>query len=200
MKNAFFPLVFRQKYIRRWGLMRNINTETLSEHSYEVAVTAHALAVIGNTRFGRKYDAGRVVLLALFHDVQEVFTGDMPTPVKYYNTAIRDNYAAIERNATDQFISKLDASLASEYEPLLRLDDANDPDLCALVHAADKLCAYIKCIEEQKGGNTEFRSAEKSILAALDRIELPEVEWFRRNVLPAFECDLDELQKDDGAQ
>ena len=193
MDNAFFPLVFRQKYIRRWGLMRNVSPETLSEHSYEVAVTAHALAVIGNALFGRSYDTGRVTLLALFHDVQEVFTGDMPTPVKYHNSEIRANYAAIEKNATDQFLAKLDPALLPEYEPLLRMDSPADADLEPLVHAADKLCAYIKCVEEKKSGNTEFRSAEKSISRALDKIELPELDWFRRNVLPAFERDLDEL-------
>jgi len=194
MENAFFPLVFRQKYIRRWGLMRNLTTETLSEHSYEVAVTAHALAVIGNTYFGRDYDVGRVTLLALFHDVQEVFTGDLPTPVKYHNAEIRDNYAAIERGATDTFLSKLDPAIAAEYGGILRLDETNPPELCALVHAADKLCAYVKCVEERKGGNSEFRSAERSTLKALDKFDLPELAWFREHVLPAFGCDLDELQ------
>ena len=194
MENAFYPLVFRQKYIRRWGLMRNLTTETLSEHSYEVAVTAHALAVIGNALYGRGYDTGRVVLLALYHDVQEVFTGDLPTPVKYNDPGIRKSYAAIERKATDQFLSKLDGAPVPEYEALLKLDDGNEPELCRLVHAADKLCAYIKCVEERKGGNGEFRSAEKSTAAALDKYGLPELDWFREHVLPAFECDLDELQ------
>ena len=194
MENAFYPLVFRQKYIRRWGLMKNLTTETLSEHSYEVAVTAHALAVIGNTFFGRSYDAGRVVLMALYHDVQEVFTGDLPTPVKYNDPAIRQSYAAIENNATEQFLSKLDRALAGEYEGLLKMDQTQDAELCALVHAADKLCAHIKCIEERKGGNAEFRSAERSTAAALDKYDLPELSWFREHVLPAFECDLDELQ------
>ena len=174
--------------------MKNLTTETLSEHSYEVAVTAHALAVIGNKLFGRDYDVGRVVLLALYHDVQEVFTGDLPTPVKYNDPAIRKSYAAIENNATEQFLSKLDGALAEEYEDLLRPDENADQELCAIVHAADKLCAHIKCVEERKGGNAEFRSAERSTAAALDKYDLPELDWFRSHVLPAFECDLDELQ------
>ena len=193
MDNAFFPLVFRQKYIRRWGLMRNISTETLSEHSYEVAVTAHALAVIGNKYFGRDYDEGKVTLLALFHDVQEVFTGDLPTPVKYYNSEIRQSYAVIEENATQQFLSKLAPELKDEYAALLRPKDGGAEGV--LVHAADKICAYIKCVEERKGGNTEFRSAEKATKNALRKIALPEADWFIENVLPAFEHDLDELQK-----
>ena len=194
MENAFFPLVFRQKYIRRWGLMRNVSTETLSEHSYEVAVTAHALAVIGNRYFGRDYDEGKVALLALFHDVQEVFTGDLPTPVKYYTPEMRANYASIEESATRQFLSKLDGGLTDGYEKLLAPTE-EDAGLSAVVHAADKLCAYIKCVEERKSGNGEFRSAEKATKKALAKIDLPELGWFLEHVLPAFECDLDELQK-----
>ncbi len=195
MENAFFPLVFRQKYIRRWGLMRNITTETLAEHSYEVAVTAHALALIGNKLFGRSYNADRTATLALFHDAPEVFTGDLPTPVKYYNKDIRENYAAIERNAVNQLVSKLSGDISDEYSAILgAAEREGDAELHALVHAADKICAYIKCIEEEKGGNSEFRSARASIKASLDKIELPELSWFIEHVLPAFEHDLDELQ------
>ncbi len=195
MENAFFPLVFRQKYIRRWGLMRNITTETLAEHSYEVAVTAHALALIGNKLFGRSYNADRTATLALFHDAPEVFTGDLPTPVKYYNKDIRENYAAIERNAVNQLVSKLSDEIADEYSAILGTSEREeDAELAVLVHAADKVCAYIKCIEEEKGGNSEFRSARASIRAALDKIELPELTWFIEHVLPSFEHDLDELQ------
>ena len=194
MENAFYPLVFRQKYIRRWGLMRNVTTETLAEHSYEVAVTAHALASVGNALFGRNYDTGRAVMLALYHDAQEVFTGDMPTPVKYYSPESKKSYGIIEDNATAQFLSKIDPALLPEYGPLLRMDNEADGELLTLVHAADKICAYLKCVEERKSGNGEFRSAERSTLAALDRYDLPELDWFRKHVLPAFECDLDELQ------
>lgn len=195
MENAFFPLVFRQKYIRRWGLMRNITTETLAEHSYEVAVTAHALALIGNRLFGRDYDPDRTATLALFHDAPEVFTGDLPTPVKYYNSEIRASYAAIERNAVDQLTSKLSPELKDDYSSILGASKKEgDEPLLRLVHAADKVCAYIKCIEEEKGGNSEFRSARQSIKTALDRLDMPELAWFREHILPAFEFDLDELQ------
>ena len=175
MENAFFPLVFRQKYIRRWGLMRNVTTETLAEHSFEVAVTAHALALIGNKLFGRNYDADRTATLALFHDTPEVFTGDLPTPVKYYNKDIRE--------------------IANEYSVILGASvRESDGELLPLVHAADKICAYIKCVEEEKGGNSEFRSAKASTMASIEKIDLPELKWFIEHVLPSFEHDLDELQ------
>lgn len=195
MENAFFPLVFRQKYIRRWGLMRNITTETLAEHSFEVAVTAHALALIGNNLFGRNYDADRTATLALFHDAPEVFTGDLPTPVKYYNKDIRENYAAIERNAVAQLTSKIEPEIADEYSAILGSSvREGDRELLPLVHAADKVCAYIKCVEEEKGGNSEFRSAKASTMASIEKIDLPELRWFIEHVLPSFENDLDELQ------
>lgn len=195
MENAFFPLVFRQKYIRRWGLMRNITTETLAEHSFEVAVTAHALALIGNNLFGRNYDADRTATLALFHDAPEVFTGDLPTPVKYYNKDIRENYAAIERNAVAQLTSKIVPEIADEYSAILGSSvREGDRELLPLVHAADKVCAYIKCVEEEKGGNSEFRSAKASTMASIEKIDLPELRWFIEHVLPSFENDLDELQ------
>ena len=195
MENAFFPLVFRQKYIRRWGLMRNITTETLAEHSFEVAVTAHALALIGNNLFGRNYDADRTATLALFHDAPEVFTGDLPTPVKYYNKDIRENYAVIERNAVAQLTSKIAPEIASEYSAILGSSvREGDRELLPLVHAADKVCAYIKCVEEEKGGNSEFRSAKASTMASIEKIDLPELRWFIEHVLPSFENDLDELQ------
>lgn len=195
MENAFFPLVFRQKYIRRWGLMRNITTETLAEHSFEVAVTAHALALIGNNLFGRNYDADRTATLALFHDAPEVFTGDLPTPVKYYNKDIRENYAVIERNAVAQLTSKVAPEIASEYSAILGSSvREGDRELLPLVHAADKVCAYIKCVEEEKGGNSEFRSAKASTMASIEKIDLPELRWFIEHVLPSFENDLDELQ------
>ena len=195
MENAFFPLVFRQKYIRRWGLMRNVTTETLAEHSFEVAVTAHALALIGNKLFGRNYDADRTATLALFHDTPEVFTGDLPTPVKYYNKDIRENYAAIERNAICQLTSKIADEIANEYSVILGASvRESDGELLTLVHAADKICAYIKCVEEEKGGNSEFRSAKASTMASIEKIDLPELKWFIEHVLPSFEHDLDELQ------
>lgn len=192
MKNAFYPMIFRQKYIHRWGLMRNMSDETLSEHSYDVAVLTHALCSIGNTIFDRNYDTGKAVCYALFHDVQEVYTGDMPTPAKYHNEEMRNNYAKIEENATKQLLSKLPEELFPIYNDLLHPDDS---DYHAIVKAADKLSAYIKCIEELKCNNNEFKSAASSTLKALEALSLPELKYFMEHFLPAFEADLDELQK-----
>ena len=192
MKNAFYPMVFRQKYIRRWGLMRNMTEETLSEHSYDVAVLVHALCTIGNSVFDKSYDTGKAVCYALFHDVQEVYTGDMPTPAKYYNEEMRTNYAKIEENATKQLLSKLPEELVPAYDDLLHVDVS---EYKAIVKAADKLSAYIKCIEELKCNNNEFKSAAASTLASLKSNPLPELQYFMEHFLPAFEADLDELQK-----
>ena len=138
MKNAFYPMVFRQKYIRRWGLMRNMTEETLSEHSYDVAVLTHALCSIGNSVFDKSYDTGKAVSYALFHDVQEVYTGDMPTPAKYYNEEMRSNYAKIEENASKQLLTKLPDELLPVYDDLLHPDRS---EYGAIVKAADKLSA-----------------------------------------------------------
>ena len=190
MNNTFYALLFRQKYITRWGLMRNFSEENLREHSADTAVLAHALAEIGNAHFGKHYDTARVALTALYHDASEVITGDLPTPVKYYNDAIRDNYHAMEDNAVTALLSKLPPSLRHAYMPLLLSDD---PEVCLLVKAADKLSAYIKCIEEEKSGNTEFRQAKLSTAAAMKKLGSPELAWFCKNVLPTFSLTLDEL-------
>ncbi len=192
MKNAFYPMVFRQKYIRRWGLMRNMTEETLSEHSYDVAVLTHALCSIGNNIFGKSYDTGRAVCYALFHDVQEVYTGDMPTPAKYYNEEMRQNYAKIEENATKQLLSKLQDELFDDYNDLLHPENS---EYHAIVKAADKLSAYIKCIEELKCNNNEFKSAAETTFNSLKANPLPELQYFIEHFLSAFEADLDELQK-----
>ena len=184
-------MIFRQRYIRRWGLMRNTKEETLSEHCYEVAVLAHALCTIGNEYFNKDYDCDRAVSYALFHDAQEVYTGDMPTPAKYYNEDMRRNYAEIEENATKKLLSMLPEELIHCYDKLLYQDDA---EVAAIVKAADKLSAYIKCIEELKCNNNEFKSAAVSIRSSLDKNPLPELKYFMENFLPAFESDLDELQ------
>ena len=190
MKNAFYPMVFRQKYIRRWGLMRNMTEETLSEHSYDVAVLTHALCTIGNGIFGKSYDTGKAVCYALFHDVQEVYTGDMPTPAKYYNEEMRANYAKIEENATKQLLTKLPEQLVPAYDDLLHADGS---EYKVIVKAADKLSAYIKCIEERKAGNSDFLSAERQTREALEGYHLPEVDYFLLYFIPAFELTLDEL-------
>lgn len=189
-QSSFYALLFRQKYIKRWGLMRNVTEENLAEHSAETAILTHALASIGNTIYGRHYDVGKAVVLALFHDAAEVVTGDLPTPVKYYNMQMRRSYAEIEKNAVNLLLSKLPSELCAEYEPLF---SDGEPELLRLVKAADKLCAYIKCVEEEKSGNPEFRQARITVSKTLDSLDCEELKWFCEHLLPSFELTLDEI-------
>lgn len=191
-KNSFFAVFFRQKYINRWGLMRNVINENLSTHAAEVACIAHALAVIGNTYFGKHYDADRVTTLALYHDMPEVFTGDLPTPVKYANDALRRCYAELETKAVEQLSDRLPDELREQYRQLLDMSDC-DAELKRLVKAADKLCALIKCIEEEKSSNNEFSSARIATERALEDMRFEELDYFMDNFLPAFSGTLDEL-------
>lgn len=193
MKNSFFAYLSRIKYINRWALMRNTTYETLSQHSYEVATLAHALAVIGNRRFGKSYDASRAALLGLYHDAAESITGDMPTPVKYFSTELRSAFAEVEKSAGARLLSMLPEDMQADYDPLLE-QKADDAALWRLVKAADKLSAYIKCIEERKAGNTEFREAEKSTKKLLEKLECPEAAAFLSEFLPAYELPLDKLR------
>ncbi len=193
MKNSFFAYLSRIKYINRWALMRNTTYETLSQHSYEVATLAHALAVIGNRRFGKSYDASRAALLGLYHDAAESITGDMPTPVKYFSTGLRSAFAEVEKSAGARLLSMLPEDMQADYDPLLE-QKADDAALWRLVKAADKLSAYIKCIEERKAGNTEFREAEKSTKKLLEKLECPEAAVFLSEFLPAYELPLDKLR------
>ncbi len=195
MDDTFYALLFRQRHIRRWSLMRGSEEETLSRHSMQTAILAQALALIGNRYFGKSYDADRAASLALYHDAPEVITGDLPTPVKYYSPALRDGYAAIERDAVARLLSKLPEELREDYRALLAPEEEADRDLYVLVKAADKLDAYIKCIEEAKAGNSEFRSAEETLRKSLDAISgrCPELAFFRERFLPAFRGTLDEI-------
>lgn len=193
MKNSFFAYLSSIKYINRWALMRNTTYETLSQHSYEVATLAHALAVIGNRRFGKNYDASRAALLGLYHDAAESITGDMPTPVKYFSTGLRSAFAEVEKSAGARLLSMLPEDMQADYDPLLE-QKADDAALWRLVKAADKLSAYIKCIEERKAGNTEFREAEKSTKKLLEKLECPEAAVFLSEFLPAYELPLDKLR------
>ena len=193
MKNSFFAYLSRIKYINRWALMRNTTYETLSQHSYEVATLAHALAVIGNRRFGKSYDASRAALLGLYHDAAESITGDMPTPVKYFSTGLRSAFAEVEKSAGARLLSMRPEDMQADYDPLLE-QKADDAALWRLVKAADKLSAYIKCIEERKAGNTEFREAEKSTKKLLEKLECPEAAAFLSEFLPAYELPLDKLR------
>ena len=190
MQNHFYAMMSRMKNIYRWGLMRNTRRENLSEHSLETAQIAHALALIGNKRLGKSYNANFAAVAAMYHDTPEIITGDMPTPIKYYNPGIREAYKAVEQVAEDKLLSMLPEDLRPAYEDALR---PADPEIEQLVRAADKLSAHIKCIEERKAGNNEFLSAEAQTRAALEASPLPEVQYFLEHFIPAFERDLDEL-------
>ena len=190
MQSGFFAMLSRMKYISRWALMRNTERENLSEHSLETAVIAHALAVIGNSRFGRSYDPERVALLAVYHDVPEILTGDMPTPVKYYNPQLRAAYGEVERTAGERMLSMLPEDMRESYRSLLVQDEASPEG--RLVKAADKLSALIKCIEERKAGNMEFACAERATEQSLRAMKLPEAEVFLEEFIPAYSLTLDE--------
>ena len=190
---GFFAMMARLKWIDRWALMRNSSDENLSEHSLEAAMIAHALCVIGNERFGRKLNADRAAVIGMFHDVSEILTGDMPTPVKYFNRKIRSAYKDIEQDANTRLLNLLPEDLRTQYTDVLDPgDDYSQEKL--MVKGADKLSAYIKCIEERKAGNREFESAERSTLAALHEMNLPEVETFLEEFIPAYEKTLDEIR------
>ncbi len=191
MSYSFFALLSRMRYITRWGLMRNTTPENVSEHSHMVAVIAHALAVIKNEKFGGTADPGEAAVAALFHDAPEILTGDLPTPVKYFNPAIKNAYRQVEEVSAEKLLSLLPEELREIYRPYV--SEACPPDIRALVKAADKMSAYIKCVEELKAGNLEFREAAVSTRAALERIDLPEVKYFMEHFLPAFSLTLDEL-------
>ncbi len=189
--DRFFAVTSRMKYINRWALMRNTISENLSEHSLETAYIAHALALIRNTRFGGNVNAERCALLAMFHDTTEIITGDLPTPIKYYNKEIKGAYTEIEENAKNTMLSYLPPDLKSYYEPLLSPSE-EESELWSLVKGADKLSALIKCIEERKMGNADFAMAEKSTLKAIHALNLPEAEVFLTDFIPAYDLTLDE--------
>lgn len=192
MRNHFFAYLSRMKLIQRWSLMRNIQPENIQEHSQQVAVLAHALCEIDNAYFQGGSDAGKAVLLALYHDVGEVIIGDLPTPVKYFNPEIKRAYGEIEDVARDKLLSLLPPELAQRYRPLFFADTESRE--ARFVKAADKLAAYIKCVEEISAGNREFSQAERSVRAELARFDdLPAVGWFVAHCLDSFAMTLDEL-------
>ena len=188
---SFFAYLSRMRYISRWGLMRNTFQENIQEHSHMVAVLAHALAVIRRDVLGKQADPGLAAAAALYHDAPEILTGDLPTPIKYYSPDIRDAYKQVEKVSADKLAAMLPEELRPAFAPLLR--ENYDPDTRALVKAADKLSAYIKCVEELKAGNAEFRQAAEQTLEALKGYGLPEVDYFMERFLPAFGLTLDEL-------
>lgn len=189
--DRFFAVVSRMKYINRWALMRNTITENISEHSLETAFIAHALALIRNERFGGNVNAERCALLAMFHDTTEIITGDLPTPIKYYSKKIKGAYDEVEEKAKNTLISYLPEDMKKYYEPLL-VRTEEEAELWQLVKGADKLSALIKCIEERKMGNTDFASAEKATLEIIKKLNIPEVEVFMEEFIPAYDLTLDE--------
>ena len=201
MGQHFFAMMHRMRYINRWGLMRNTQTENITEHSLEVAIIAHALAEIRIRFFGEgrvRVDPAQTALLAIFHDASEILTGDLPTPVKYYNPAIQEAYHTVESIAATQLLTMVPEPLESAYRELL-LPDRSDPrvdETMRLVKAADRICACIKCIDEEKAGNREFREAADAVRAKLDEAAsgLPEVRYFLDKFLPPFALSLDELR------
>ena len=190
----FFAMVNRMKYIDRWALMPNANKENIAEHSHSVAVIAHALALIGNREFGKNYNPERAALLALYHDTTEVITGDMPTPVKYYNDEIKSVYKDIEKTAGDRLLKMLPDDYKQDYVPLFHKSD-EDKQLWQLVKAADKISALVKCVEENRMGNREFDIALKSQEQKIADIDMPEVKFFSEHFLKAYYLTLDEHTK-----
>ena len=187
----FYALMGRMRYISRWGLMRNNVPENIQEHSHQVAVLAHALALIRREILKLDGpDPDRCAVAALFHDASEILTGDMPTPIKYYNLDMKSAYKQVERIAGEHLLTMLPDELRSCYEHLVLEDDE---DVTPVVKAADRLSAYIKCVEEQKTGNTEFDSAAGQILESIHALNMPEREWFMEHCLPAFALNLDQL-------
>ena len=193
MSGRFFAILSRMKHITRWALMRNTRPENVCEHSHDVAVLAHALALLTNRRFGGQVDVERCVLMALYHDAPEILTGDMPTPVKYYNPAIRQAYQQVEEVAVDKLLILLPEDLRPEYAPLFRPGKELEQE-SRIVKAADKLAALIKCVEELKQGNNEFSSARRSTEASIRAMDLPAANCFLEECLPAYEWTLDEQE------
>ncbi len=189
MSYHFYAMLSRMKNIYRWGLMRNTKQESLSEHTLETAFVAHALALIYNNRFGGDVNADRIAVLALFHDTSEIITGDMPTPIKYYNPEIKKVYKEIEKVAEDKLISMLPDYLRDDIGELY-----NDSDNTArlIIKAADKISAYIKCLEELKMGNEEFRTAKESTEKAIKALGFPAADVFMEEFIPSFMLSLDE--------
>lgn len=193
MQYHFFGMLSRMKYITRWSLMRNTRKENVSEHSLEVSMIAHALAVISNKRLGNHLDASKAALIGIYHDSSEIITGDMPTPIKYNNPQIQKAFKDIEKDASKELLSMLPSDMIEDYESLF-FRKKEEETLWKLVKAADKLSALIKCIEERKAGNSEFLNAEKSIVKILKDMELKEVDIFIEEFLPSYEMNLDEMK------
>lgn len=193
MPHHFFAYMNRMKYIRRWGLMRNTKIENDMEHVFQTAMIAHAIALLGNARYERDYDAEHIAVLGMYHDASEVITGDLPTPIKHNNPAIIKEYHKLEAIAQKRLLTMLSADIMPDYEPLIEPDETTED--WRIVKAADKISAYIKCLEERSAGNREFEQAEASTLAAIRAIDLPEVQDFMEEYVPGFSMSLDEISR-----
>ena len=191
LNNIFFAYINRMKYINRWGLMRNTDTENIQEHSLQVAILAHALCIIKNKYFGGNINADRSCVYALYHDANEIITGDLPTPVKYFNPQIKESYRKIEDISKEKLVSMLPEDMQDEYRSILFYEE--DDEYRDIIRAADKLSAYIKCVEEVKAGNKEFLQAKESIYNVLVDMNLPELEYFMEHFLPSYSLSLDEM-------
>ena len=189
---SFGAMMSRMKYIKRWALMRNATRENISEHSLEVAMVAHLLSVIGKTRFGKDLNVEKASLIAIYHDSTEIITGDMPTPIKYYNEDIQSAFKEIEDVAANNLLMMLPEDIRKEYQSVF-FPEEEDEYLWKLVKAADKISALLKCVEEEKAGNTEFVNAKKATLESIQKMQLEEVNVFFEEFYPAYEKTLDEL-------
>lgn len=192
MEYGFYAMMSRMKLIERWALMRNSVSENISEHSLEVSILSHALAIISNERLGNHINAEKAALIGVYHDATEIITGDMPTPIKYYNENIQGAFKAVEAEAAERLLCMLPEDMRKSYVSVFS-PQAGEEILWRLVKAADKLSALIKCVQERKAGNTEFLKAEEAIKKSLVDMKLPEVDIFMKDFLPAYEKTLDEL-------
>ncbi|TDG00742.1 5'-deoxynucleotidase [Paenibacillus piri] len=199
MDSHFFAYMYRLRYIERWSLMRNVVKENVAEHSYHVAILTHALCTIANVVFGRNVPTDSLVSKALFHDVTEVFTGDIPTPVKHHNPKILANFRDIEQMAAERMLDMVPGKLRAVYEPLIdtkKKADSAETELNKYVKAADLLDAYLKCVTELSAGNKEFGSAKKQIEKSIQEMNMPEMQYFLDHLAPSLEKTLDELSEE----
>ncbi|NLB77607.1 MAG: 5'-deoxynucleotidase [Clostridiaceae bacterium] len=188
---SFFAFLSRMRHIYRWSLMRNVNRENIMEHSLQVAMIAHGLAVINNKIFNGNANPEKTALFAIYHDSNETITGDLPTPIKYYNPDIQTSYKGLEELSKDKLLSLLPADVKEDYKEILFYDETSLEG--RLVKASDKICAYIKCVEELKAGNGEFQKAKQSIMKKIKELKLPEVDYFMKHFMENFSLTLDEL-------
>ncbi len=191
-QSHFYAMLSRMKYINRWGLMNNTKNENISEHSLQVAMIAHCLVLIHNKRYGGSINPERAALLAIFHDSTEIITGDMPTPIKYFNPEIKEAYQKIENTAANKLISMLPDDFKEDFEQIIKMNGSNDEEIKKYVKAADRFSALIKCIDEMRMGNDEFRKAKESIESSINNMNMPETEVFKKEFLPSFYLSLDE--------